>query len=307
MLELEALRILVIHEDPNRRARLREMNGILAVKGVVKVASAFKQAVRVFHEIGDVDAVFLSSSITVEELETLTAALAQIQPNKRPYYILTLRAAQQSHDIVANFSIRGVDAFLQEPFSSGEISNTLTLLKQARDNPAAAQKKLVSTADFVYQSAVSLIDAVSIELIQGKGGGYAIRDLRRLGPVVKELYEKLGAQIFDGLLEHFMKAECTDTAKYRKMQKKKKVQHPGVMLKSVMEKRGLTAERLAGALSAEEKTIVNLLECTEAITEDLAKGLSHLLGETPRYWLALQQEYDKYRQHNSDEFQLQQP
>ena len=63
---------------------------------------------------------------------------------------------------------------------------------------------------------------------------------------------------------------------------------PGRLLKRETEARGLSANRLALALSVPSGRITDILNGRRSITADTAVRLGRYFGNPPRFWLALQ-------------------
>lgn len=67
---------------------------------------------------------------------------------------------------------------------------------------------------------------------------------------------------------------------------------PGRLLKREIEARGLSANRLALALGVPSGRITDILNGRRSITADTAVRLGRYFGNHPRFWLALQSQYD---------------
>lgn len=67
---------------------------------------------------------------------------------------------------------------------------------------------------------------------------------------------------------------------------------PGRLLKREIEARGLSANRLALALGVPSGRITDVLNGRRSITADTAVRLGRYFGNRPRFWLALQSQYD---------------
>ena len=66
----------------------------------------------------------------------------------------------------------------------------------------------------------------------------------------------------------------------------------GRLLKREIEARGLSANRLALALGVPSGRIADILNGRRSITADTAVRLGRYFGNRPRFWLALQSQYD---------------
>ena len=70
------------------------------------------------------------------------------------------------------------------------------------------------------------------------------------------------------------------------------VSHPGRLLKRELEARRLSANRLALALGVPSGRVTDILNARRSITAETAVRLGRYFGNSPRFWLALQSQYD---------------
>ena len=70
------------------------------------------------------------------------------------------------------------------------------------------------------------------------------------------------------------------------------ISHPGRLLKRELEARGLSANRLALDLGVPSGRITDILNGRRSITADTALRLGRYFGNSPRFWLDLQSQYD---------------
>jgi antitoxin HigA-1 len=72
--------------------------------------------------------------------------------------------------------------------------------------------------------------------------------------------------------------------------------HPGEILREdILPRLDLSAQDLARHLAIQETTLNDVLFERQPMTVDLAQRLSAALGQSPRYWLALQMQFDLFR------------
>ena len=70
------------------------------------------------------------------------------------------------------------------------------------------------------------------------------------------------------------------------------ISHPGGLLKRELEARRLSANRLALELGVQSGRITDILNGRRSITADTALRLGRYFGNSPRFWLDLQSQYD---------------
>jgi antitoxin HigA-1 len=70
------------------------------------------------------------------------------------------------------------------------------------------------------------------------------------------------------------------------------VAHPGRLLKRELERRGLSANRLALDLGVPSGRITDILNGRRSITADTAVRLGRYFTNAPQFWLDLQSQYE---------------
>ncbi len=70
------------------------------------------------------------------------------------------------------------------------------------------------------------------------------------------------------------------------------ISHPGRLLKRELQARQLSANRLALDLGVPSGRITDILNGRRSITADTALRLGRYFGNSPRFWLDLQSQYD---------------
>lgn len=68
--------------------------------------------------------------------------------------------------------------------------------------------------------------------------------------------------------------------------------HPGEFLREMLDELGLTQAALSEAIGVSPMRVSHLLKGDRPVTAELALRLGRALGQTPRYWLNLQADYD---------------
>ena len=70
------------------------------------------------------------------------------------------------------------------------------------------------------------------------------------------------------------------------------IPHPGHFLKREIRARGLSANRLALDLAVPSGRVADILNGRRSITADTAIRLGRYFGNSPKFWLDLQSQYD---------------
>ncbi|MBI1747552.1 MAG: HigA family addiction module antidote protein [Acidobacteria bacterium] len=68
--------------------------------------------------------------------------------------------------------------------------------------------------------------------------------------------------------------------------------HPGAYLKELLEELGVSQYRLAQDISVTPMRISHIVHGSRPVTAEMALRLGRYFGQSPRYWLNLQNRYD---------------
>ena len=69
--------------------------------------------------------------------------------------------------------------------------------------------------------------------------------------------------------------------------------HPGeILLEDFMKPMGITARKLASDIDVSPSRISEVVHGTRPVTADTALRLSRYFGNSPKFWLGLQDDYD---------------
>ncbi len=83
--------------------------------------------------------------------------------------------------------------------------------------------------------------------------------------------------------------------------KKMKPSHPGVLIKTIiLPELKITQSELAEKLGVSRRTVNELLNKHRPVTQDMAIRLSCLIGNSPGFWLRMQQAVDLWLLEHSD-------
>ena len=69
------------------------------------------------------------------------------------------------------------------------------------------------------------------------------------------------------------------------------VTHPGASIADALEERGISQREAAERLQVSKKFVNDLIQGRAAVSADTARGLAHVIGSTPEFWLRLQSHY----------------
>lgn len=70
------------------------------------------------------------------------------------------------------------------------------------------------------------------------------------------------------------------------------VTHPGASIADALAERGISQREAAERLQMSKKFVNDLIQGRAAVSADTARGLAHVIGSTPEFWLRLQSHYD---------------
>ena len=68
--------------------------------------------------------------------------------------------------------------------------------------------------------------------------------------------------------------------------------HPGEFLAEILEDLAMTQANFAKAIHVSPMRVSHLIKGTRPVTAELALRIGKALGQSPRYWLNLQADYD---------------
>ena len=68
--------------------------------------------------------------------------------------------------------------------------------------------------------------------------------------------------------------------------------HPGELLREIIEDRGITQTELARAIGVSSMRISHIARETRPVTADIALRFGRAFGQSPEFWMGLQNAYD---------------
>lgn len=300
-MQLDGLSALIINPDIGSRARLREV----LKNAVYKVSLNYLQNVREVSDksgdMGELDIVLVSMKLGENGVREFVHALKNAGKGT-PTFIVTLES--QSPDLVSKVTslyLDGVEGFISEPYSSEDLIQLLSTIKQKKESldTTVKQKK---TLQFLFGEARRCTDVLrKCYLVEKQPPAAVIKESRSLIASNKTLFEQNPELYAEMLIDTFEKVQPPKNSyeTRRRRTVKKLALHPGRIISDLMLERKLTVERLQSSLKVEVKQFEEFLACKAPLDDPLARELSRLFGQTARDWLKLQKEYDHQQELNN--------
>jgi plasmid maintenance system antidote protein VapI len=197
---------------------------------------------------------------------------------------------------VVSTYLSGVDGFISEPYTSEQLQELVQkVLDPARERVVHSAVRAVKSVTLLAREAVGHIDKMwMFRLEGGKGSGSALGELKRIEPSLRQLQEKHADAFEVGMCSVFEAVLPPDPSllKSKSSSRAKRAQHPGQIIRSLMEQRGLTNERLLSLVRISPEEFEQILSGDLVINDVIARELSRALGKTAREWIALQRAFD---------------
>jgi addiction module HigA family antidote len=288
-------RFLLIHPVLEARTRLREALRSIEYDASVDIVRNSFEALSRLSNGGSFATVFLAYSGSMEPLEKFLEDVRAL-PITRPHFIVVLPNPQVDATHVAELFARGVDGFIAEPYSSAELAD----LFGAIDSTTAAGESATISRDmrmlgFLTSRLQFKLDEVAdIQALRENVIDRLPRSFTPLKETLDKLYENDPATFERILLARYQDIAPPKPSR-RKITRKQREEtvHPGVKIKKLLELRRIETERIVTLLDITVEELSRLLQGKLEVSEGLANNLARALGETPRYWLDLQESYDK--------------
>lgn len=288
-------RFLLIHPVLEARTRLREALRSIEYDASVDIVRNTFEALSRLGNGGEFTTVFLAYSGSTEPLEKfLQDALAL--PITRPNYIVVLPNPQVDATHVAELFARGIDGFIAEPYSSAELED----LFGAIDSTAAAGESATISRDMrmlgflTSRLQLKLDEVADIQALRENVIERLPKSFNPLKETLDKLYENDPATFERILLARYQDvAPPKPTRRKVTRKQKEEITHPGVRIKKLLDLRRIDTERIVTLLDITVDELSMLLNGQLEVNESLANNLARALGETPRYWLEMQESYNR--------------
>ncbi len=282
---------LLLHPVLEARTRLREALRAFEYDARIDIARTPAEGILRLKESEEFTTVFLSYDGSPEPLEEVLEAGTALGA-KRPHFIVVLPNPQVDATHVAELFARGVDGFISEPYSSCELADLFASINSTASlGEAATLTRDNRMLGFLTSRIVCKLDEVAdIQATRENVIDKLPRAFAPLKETLNKLYER-DPQKFEQVLLGRYKDLPPPKASRRKIKRKgaEQVVHPGVKIKKLLEVRKMDSQRILAILDISEEELASLLSGQCEVDESLANGLARALGETPRYWLEMQQ------------------
>lgn len=303
----QPLKLLIGDSCPHRRVRLKEILKENFFKATIVSARNPRDEIIRTSAGQQLHAVFTSPfkpwSDFIGHLETIRSQTKALGAK----LIVCLPVREQQSSLVAELYMVGVDGFLCEPYSPDEVKRLFDLFEELAEEPVPTSNKHNSIANFLIDDACRKVSKLADRKRKGQGGGFDLKDLKRISSQINGLMPSLSEEKYvDLLMHHLSKAEPAQykVAESKKGRKPKKLLpgvHPGKVVQDIMDSRGLTKDRLLDVLKIEAEEFDQLLEQKLVVTKPIARELARVLGETASYWVEMQAAFERDNPKNVEE------
>ncbi|MCB0335804.1 MAG: hypothetical protein KDD62_05840 [Bdellovibrionales bacterium] len=290
---------LIISPDAHARIRLKEALLQILVQSTIHHAKDTREGRDIIFRDRDVAAIFVHSIICSEEIYELYKKIRVSNLRYKPILVVTLHTDHNLSDLISDHFLNGIEGFLQEPFTTEEVAGIIDLTLENRKTQIRQEEKELSAIQFMLKEGIDLVDQAALERSrsEGRGGGFAIRRLKRLRMRVRTLEKKVSEDQLAPILEKIVAEQSAqlDLSQFKRRETQIVfAEHPGSILGAMMRERKLSAERLTELLTVDKNVLDRLLALSGPLTPELSKDLARVIGKTEDYWLSLQLAYEKY-------------
>lgn len=288
-------RFLLVSPVLEARTRLRETLKAIKYDADVEVARTTSEAIAKLNETALLDFAFLSYAGATEPLEQVLHA-AEPLGLRKPIFVVVLPNPQVDATHVAELFARGVDGFIAEPYSSGDLDDLFKALSVGFTQDQNVSRNMRLLGFLTSRLQLKLDELADIQATRENVITKLPRSFSPLKEVLAKLYES-DPERYEKIL--ISKYEDLPPPKPNRRKIKRKaiedVVHPGVRVKKLIAQRQIETERITTLLVITEEDLVRLFDGRLSVDEGLATNLARALGETARYWLELQKTFDKAR------------
>ncbi|WKZ57830.1 MAG: hypothetical protein QY326_03950 [Bdellovibrionota bacterium] len=291
------MKILIIGKDGGQRVRIKSLLKDVLAKATMDAAAAPQELLAnkdlVFSEYL---LIFASIDLGESGVTQLLEMATQVSPTFSKRIVLIVPPRSQSGNILTQWLQRGVGGFLFEPLSLDQISELVGRVAQN-----IVEHRTVDVASVSIKTDMMAAAALIDRLYKCEATGLdASLDQRKLDTIHKllgehfqsspERYERYLIEIFSSVEPSVLK-----TPKVRRKQTTQiKVEHPGIEVFRLLQRRNISSERAQNLLSITEQELTLLCQGNFDVTPEMAERLARGFGGTKQTWLERQKQYTQY-------------
>jgi len=296
------VKTLVLSPTSFVRKGIKECLQFSRHKTLVYDKRGWKAALNTIKFERNVDVIFIYSLIAPSDIQLLQNAVKDLELDSPPIFIMALHPGHLERFYISQQLFDGFEGFIREPFSAEEVNNIIDIVLENRETNLQKDISSVRILQFLVKDALTLVDGAALERLQekAKGQGFNQNKMRLLKEKLDifnlEATNEQVLRILD--LEIEIQSEHLDVSLFERREEKVRfAEHPGKVITRIIESRNLTQERLCEMLSSDEEQIKRVLGQQEGLTPELATQLSRVLGKHEKYWMGLQNSYERYQEH----------
>ena len=287
-------RLLIVTPQLEARTRLRDALRDVVGDAEVEVVATFREAKTKVRGTPTFDVIFIGYSGLLEDVSELVMTCRRV--NARPLrFIIVLPNPQVDANHVAALFADGVEGFIAEPFSFEELNDLFKAIHVHRDQDPKSARDMRMLGFLTSQLQFKIDELASIQARSPTPFSRLPKNFAKLRETLNSLHQS-DPEAFTQIL--LSKYENVPVPKTRATPKKRKIaaepRHPGIVLKELLEQRGIGMERIMILLGISAGELEELMGGQRAVDEKLAHNLARAVGETSRYWSKMQNEYDKW-------------
>jgi plasmid maintenance system antidote protein VapI/CheY-like chemotaxis protein len=292
---LEHLNILLVDCKTGSRSQLREILKSVVYKLKLVSAPSFPAGIKALKENEErFDVLLVGSHESKEDLINFVHSLRSEAQDLKAPLILALHSEHQDTTYIADIYLEGVQGFLCEPYSADELARLLVTVQEGPAEEEVEDKdKKCKTADFLLSSAVTLIDKMCLQMINGKErSGVTMKSLRGISQSLSRVTEDLAEEYGDILYLRMRRSKPSGRVpRAERTVVREKVVHPGILAHQLFLKRELSAEKVIPIIRLSEEELQELFVGEMEVDEPVAEALSRVFGQNAKYWLDMQKSF----------------
>ena len=292
---LTGLRTLILNPHNGERTRLRQVFASIVYQGRCDMDKSLLESSSRISSGMRYDLVIASSRLPHHDLVRFLSDVQAAHTRQRCLNFIALAPEHVTgSSAAALYRAIPVEGFIFEPLVACQVEELFNTASAAPPVSIPQEDRDIAAAGILIAEAVQSIDSVATTMARGKGVGPGYRELQRVNEQLDKVEESLPREELERiLLRRFADARIPRNYRPRKIQSesRQKIEHPGAVIRGLITARGISIEKLQNALGLEGQTLAAILEGKAGIDQDIAKNLAHLLGNTDRYWMNMQERF----------------